>query len=255
MSAPAAFDRIAERYDEQWTDTPAGRAQREQVWREIDPLFRRGDRVLDIGCGTGVDAAHLAARGVIVHATDPSPAMVERARHRAANSVSGYETFRAPSLRAEFRCLTPNCPPYDGALSNFGALNCAQDLPGAARAIAAVVRPGGRVAICVIGRFCLWEALYYAATLRFHKAFRRLPGRATSSLGEVYYPTVAALRRAFQPSFRLERWIGIGLCVPPSYVRLPARLFPPLHALDRFVARLPFFRALADHRLLIFVRK
>ena len=66
MSARAAFDAIARRYDQVWTESPAGRAQRDLVWREWDPVFSPNDRILDIGCGTGVDAAHYASRGVIV---------------------------------------------------------------------------------------------------------------------------------------------------------------------------------------------
>jgi hypothetical protein len=71
----------------------------------------------------------------------------------------------------------------------------------------------------------------------------------------VYYPTVADVRAAFAPDFELQRWTGIGLCVPPSYVKLPALLVGCLAACDRLLARLPLLRALADHRLFLLVRK
>ena len=45
-----------------------------------------------------------------------------------------------------------------------------------AGSLAALVRPGGRVAICLLGRFCAWETLYYAVRLQFRKAFRRWRG-------------------------------------------------------------------------------
>ena len=41
-SPMAAFDRMAPRYDDLWTNTDVGRLQREAVWRHIDPLFRAG---------------------------------------------------------------------------------------------------------------------------------------------------------------------------------------------------------------------
>jgi hypothetical protein len=52
MSTATAFDPVAARYDQFWTESPAGRAQRDLVWREWDPVFGPGDRILDTGCGT-----------------------------------------------------------------------------------------------------------------------------------------------------------------------------------------------------------
>lgn len=237
MSTAALFERLALRYDELWTETPVGRAQRNAVWRVVDRLFGDGDRVLDIGCGTGEDAAHLAARGVRVDAIDASPAMVARARDRGiAAEVGQVENLRPIGNR-----------PYDGVLSDFGVLNCVEDLAAVARALGMMVRPGGPVAICTMGRFCAWESLYYSARLHFKKAFRRLPGSA----GEIRYPTVRQLRAAFAPQFELLYWRGIGMLVPPSYVKLPARIVNLLARLDR----LPFLRSCADHRLLVFKRK
>lgn len=231
MSTAALFERLAPRYDELWTDSAIGRAQRNAVWRAVDPLFRPGDRVLDIGCGTGEDAAHLVSRGVSVHAIDASPAMVARASAREGFSVEVRRAEDLDGLNGSF----------DGALSNFGALNCVEDLAAFAHSLAPRIRRGGRVAICVIGRFCAWEMLYP------RKALRRLPGRS----GDVYYPTVRKLCGDFAPDFELRCWTGIGMLVPPSYVKLPAQAVRMLARLDRIA----FLRSLADHRLLIFERK
>jgi ubiquinone/menaquinone biosynthesis C-methylase UbiE len=246
MTPAAAFDRIAARYDELWTSTATGSAQRSLVWRNVDTLFHPGERLLDIGCGTGADAAHFSACGITVHATDCSPAMAQAARQRGGFPVS---VRSAEDIDAVGEI-------YDGAISNFGALNCVADLAVVVRSLATVVRPGGRVAICTIGRFCAWEMLYYAIRLQFGKAFRRRRGSASSSLGlAIHYPSVTHLASAFAAEFTLQRWMGIGLLVPPSYLRLPDLLVRLFGLLDRVFARLPLLRALADHRLLILVRK
>src|ERR1035441_707880 len=127
---------------------------------------------------------------------------------------------------------------FDGAISNFGALNCVEDLAGVARALGALVRPGGYVAICTMGRFCVWETLYYGLRLDFKRALRRLAGRA----GEIRYPTVRQLHADFAADFELVSWSGVGKLVPPSYVKLSARIVNVLACLDRA----PVLRACAD---------
>ncbi|MEI9974050.1 MAG: methyltransferase domain-containing protein [Ignavibacteriota bacterium] len=256
MSTAALFERLAVRYDELWTETAIGRAQRSAVWRVVDRLFGAGDRVLDLGCGTGEDAAHLVGRGVSVMAVDASPAMVARARVReiAAWVMRAEDVAR---LAGGSACPTEPASTggagiqiagdFDGVLSKFGALNCVEDLAPVARALGRLVRPGGYAAICTIGRFCAWETLHYAARFRFRKAVRRWSGRA----GDIYYPTVRQMRADFAADFELLGWTGIGMLVPPSYVKLPARVVNLLARLDR----LPLLRSCADHRLLIFKRK
>ena len=122
-------------------------------------------------------------------------------------------------------------------------LNCVERLEPVAEDLARLIRPGGKLAICVIGAFCLRETCGYALQGRFGKAFRRLrPGGTTASFGvHVRYPSVRRIQQSFAPNFRLERWYGIGLCSPN-------------HRWERRMAHLPFLRAMADHRLLIFHR-
>ena len=243
MTPAAVFDRIAADYDTQWTSTAVGRAQRDQVWRVFDAIFQRGERVLDVGCGTGEDARHLMARGVVVRAVDASPGMVKEARARG--------------VAAEVRCaedLAGIDDAFDGAISNFGALNCVADLPVASRELARVVRTGGRVVVCLIGKCCLWEWVYFGSRLRFRKALRR---RRTSEYRgmRVYYPSAAEVRAAFAGEFEMRGWRGIGLLVPPSHVKLPANVAHLLAACDRVLAGLPVLRAMADHRLFVLVKK
>jgi demethylmenaquinone methyltransferase/2-methoxy-6-polyprenyl-1,4-benzoquinol methylase len=52
-----------------------------------------GDRVLEIGCGTGSVTALLLARGARVTALDQSPEMLEQARARVASSASSSVTW------------------------------------------------------------------------------------------------------------------------------------------------------------------
>ena len=53
--------------------------------QHLDPFLDRltpGARVLELGCGCGADAAHIAKRGFVLDATDGTQAMVRKAKER-----------------------------------------------------------------------------------------------------------------------------------------------------------------------------
>src|SRR5437879_10338773 len=87
MGNDQPFDAVADAYDDTFSNSSIGRAQRRMVWMETDRTFHPGQRVLEINCGTGIDALHLAARGIEVVACDSSPRMIAVARRRVEASA------------------------------------------------------------------------------------------------------------------------------------------------------------------------
>jgi ubiquinone/menaquinone biosynthesis C-methylase UbiE len=243
----SGFDILAPTYDAVWTESTIGKLQREAFWRLAGGLFRSGQRVLDLGCGTGEDALRLARQGVAVSAIDSSREMVRIARGRGVSALQ-LPIEQLQRLESQF----------DGAISNFGALNCVEDLDRVGAALARFIKPGGNLAFCIIGRFCAWETVYYLLRGQVSKAFRRWQrGGVTTSFGvRVFYPTVAQVCRALAPEFELVRLAGIGVSVPPSFVTgLSDRWLRRLAAIDRWIGTLLIARSIADHRLLIFRRR
>ena len=262
-AGPAPFDALAERYDETFTASRIGTAQRDQVWLELDRVFVPGQRVLEINCGTGVDAVHLASRGVQVWACDSSWAMLDVAKRRVDSFRLGAEVHLQLLPTEQIGSLQPG-PLFDGAFSNFGGLNCVEDIGAAARKLAALLRPGSPAVLCVMGRYVAWEVLWFMLQGRLNKAVRRLGSqpvrvRLGGQLAACWYRSVRTLCRIFLPYFRLLRWRGIGVSIPPSYLERRASQFPKLmRALERadpYLGRTPLFRGLADHLLLTFERR
>jgi ubiquinone/menaquinone biosynthesis C-methylase UbiE len=268
MSIPGApanqayWDLTAENYDRIFSETVIGRVQRAAVWRELDRNFQSGMRILELNCGTGVDAAHLAARGVRVVACDLSSKMIDAARRRLrATSLNGLVDFRVLATE-EVDSLAGDAP-FDGAFSNFSGLNCVQDISQAARNLARLLKPSARTLLCMVGRFSLWEMAWHLAhgrpALALH-SFRRTPTTHISAPGAVliHYPSVSDMRRMFAPEFQLRGWKGIGVAVPPSCLEPLARMFPGviggLAKIDRYISRAPIFRSMGDCVLLQFER-
>ena len=254
----AMFDRLADSYDRVFTDSLIGNAQRKQVWDVMDREFSPGQRILEINCGTGVDALHLAQRGVHVTACDSSQRMVEVCRERISKvSLQGSSTFRVLATESIGELRDERL--FDGALSNFAGVNCVPDLAPVARQLATLLRPGAKALICIFGRFCVWEVIWYAAQVEFGKAFRRLQnGVVCTSLGHIRYHTIHEVKKNFAPHFRLLGLRGIGLTVPPSYLEARVRTFPSALQLaaevDSWVGDLPVLRGFGDHILLRFER-
>jgi ubiquinone/menaquinone biosynthesis C-methylase UbiE len=89
-AATLAFDRLAPEYDA-LANGEIFQLLRRRTHETFARRFRPGARVLEIGCGTGLDTAFLANAGVRVVACDPSEAMVGRSRDGAALRVAGCD--------------------------------------------------------------------------------------------------------------------------------------------------------------------
>ena len=110
----------------------------------LAPLFAdfagvaSGDRVVDIGAGTGALTAALLARGASVAAADPSPEFVAVLRER----FPGLEVEEAPAELLPFAAGV-----FDAALAQL-VVAFMSDAPAA---IAEMARVARRVAVCMWG--------------------------------------------------------------------------------------------------------
>src|SRR5467141_3891694 len=80
-----AFDSVAADYDGPRGNNALIQDMREEMWRWLDLTFAAGSRLIDVGCGTGLDAIRMARLGHCITAIDWSPQMVQRTSERAAH--------------------------------------------------------------------------------------------------------------------------------------------------------------------------
>ena len=109
-----------------------------QLGRDVIGLLdpKPGERILDVGCGTGQLSAEIARSGAAVVGIDSSEEMIAAARRNFANL-----RFEAADVtRLEFH------EEFDGVFSN-AALHWMRDARPAAAAMARALKPGGRLAV------------------------------------------------------------------------------------------------------------
>ncbi|WP_263384161.1 class I SAM-dependent DNA methyltransferase [Granulicella arctica] len=257
--AGLVFDRLAATYDNDFTNSLIGRAQRHAVWRIVRKTFHPGNNILELNCGTGEDALFLAQNNISVFACDASQQMIVRAEHRLKYQPTALPIVFCHLPTERIAELHP-APRFDGIFSNFSGLNCSADLDAVANSLASLIKPGDKLLLCFSTRFCLTEILYYLTRGNLRKSLRRCRGQAQATLDgaslTIYYPTLRQLRRSFAPNFRLSSHIGIGVAVPPSYlepwVRRHPTIFSILCRLEATLSTLPILRSTGDHRLLTF---
>lgn len=149
----AFWNRVADRYaampmraPDAWEETLARTAA------HLSP----GDRVLEVGCGTGSTACRLAAGVAEYVASDDAARMVAIAAERGA----GIAGFRPVQARPGDGSLPAG--PFDAVLA-FNLLHLLPNLPGALAELRGSLRPGGRLIAktpCLGGRYLvLWPVL------------------------------------------------------------------------------------------------
>jgi SAM-dependent methyltransferase len=264
-AATAAFDRLAPSYDA-LVSGDAFQQQRRQAQAALARWIRPGFRVLEIGCGTGLDAGFLAARGARVIACDPSEAMLSLARRRvSAAGVGDRVGFLACGLQdlPKFLDVLDGADGFDAILSNFGALNCVPSLEALGVLGSRHLRPGGVVILGLIGRTCLWETVYFAARGDAGRARRRRAPQVAVPVAGVDVPTfyhrTSEVRACLGEAFRLGATVGIGVAVPPPYLeprwrQLPAALRGAAARADRALGSWPVVNRLGDHTLTCWVK-
>lgn len=118
----------------------------------------RGDRWLDVGCGTGHLAADLARAGLCVRAFDHDPGMVSAARQRFTRILERGLQFEV----ADAAALPAADASQDGVVLT-AVLGCVADPAPALAEAARVLRPGGTAIVTVTNRDSLLHTALGAA--------------------------------------------------------------------------------------------
>jgi ubiquinone/menaquinone biosynthesis C-methylase UbiE len=261
LDTQRAFDSVAADYDGPRGNNELIQRMRLTLWNTVRDVVPSGSRLLDLGCGTGIDAAEFARRGHHVVATDWSPQMVARTRTRATEAGLASNV---QAMHVGVHQLDLLDDRFDAIYSNFGPLNCAPDLRNVAVQCERLLRPGGMLVFSVMGRICPWEVGYYALKGRIKRATVRA-ARGATPVGMnrhtiwTHYYLPREFHRAFAGHFSLESYRALSLFMPPPYLvdfyRRNREGCERLGRLDDRLGALPLLRNMGDHFLIVMRRR
>jgi SAM-dependent methyltransferase len=218
----AAFDGVAEHYDEHILGNPMNVWLRNRSVNYLSKIFKPGEVVLEIGCGTGTETLLLAQRGLKILAVDISPKMLEvltrKARNAGVSDLIVPIHTRTYSLKEKLDRLGYDS--IDGAYSTYGAINTEPRLDQLFQDLHSLIRPEGHLVLGVWNKYCLYEMLGYFLKLRPSMAFARLKnpvpvGKSRFCITSYAY-SVGSLKQHLANLFKLKRVYGVEILLPAS---------------------------------------
>ncbi|MFC0862546.1 class I SAM-dependent methyltransferase [Sphaerimonospora cavernae] len=159
-----------------------------------------GDRVLDLGCGTGLYSRGLAERAGTVVCADPSPAMLAQlpADERLVPLCAGAEDL------VEGRVRLPH-DGYDGVLLKE-VIHHVADPSRVLSGLARFLRPGGRILVVMLPTIIDYPL--FDAALKLFQERQPDPERIAAALGDSGLAAELTFDE-FPLTFSLERYAGM----------------------------------------------
>ncbi len=255
-----AFSKQSDIFDTLNTENKISGYLRGQFRDEVLSQLRSSSEILELNCGTGLDAVFFAEQGHKILANDNAKGMLEQLEKKiAARSLEK----QIETLHCSFHDIHKiQGRAFDHIISNFGGLNCTEDLDGVLKQFSALLKPGGKVTLMIMPKICPWE-MALAFKGKFRTAFRRLKKRALAKVEGVefycYYYTPGYVKRAIRNEFETISLKGVCVTVPPeflqNFVERKPRMFERLKALDKKISGIFPFTYCCDHFLITLQKK
>jgi len=250
-----SFNNYAKNYDDHFTFSLIGKAQREIVQNYLRSITDKERSILEINCGTGEDAVLLSREFKKVTCTDISEEMIKVCREKTK------ELKNCRSLVSSIQELDKNISEkYDIVFSDFGGINCLNksDLKIFAVNTENLISNEGELIFVIMGRKCLWERMYFLWKSDRYKAYRRSDKQPIlTNVGEAefstYYYSPEEIRNIFS-NFNIINKKAVGFFIPPSYLNpffeKHRTFFSILRTLDKAVRGISYLSDYSDHYLI-----
>jgi len=218
---PNDFDIAAKQYDTVFTFSNIGKAQRNRVFKFLNPIISQNKKlsILELNCGTGEDAIQLANLGHHIIATDVSEGMINVAKNKAYPNNLQFQVQDINTISNQSFNKT-----FDLIFSNFGGLNCLSktQLDRFLKTSTSLLKPNGKLIMVLMPKQCLWERIYFSMKGHFKKAKRR---NTTENIlvnidgidVKTWYYNPKDIVSLTKSKYKTGIIKPIGIAIPPSY--------------------------------------
>jgi ubiquinone/menaquinone biosynthesis C-methylase UbiE len=261
QNVSAAFSKQSVLFDEIEKENEIIHELRRRFYKSILKHVKPGGRILELNCGTGIDAVALAQHGFFIHATDASAGMLYQLRKKIGELHLNNQITTQQISFLHLDELTERR--FDAIISNFGGLNCTDKLNDVINSFSALLNEGGIAVLVVMPPVCPMELLTMLKG-NFKLAFRRWKKNGTPANieGETilsYYYAASRIRKMFGENFRCLQQQGWCSVMPmpyhSSFPKKHQRVFSFLQNSEQKIAEIFPFNCWADHVLMVMQKK
>ncbi len=171
----ALFDTWTDKYD-RWFETPTGRLVREYESNLLQELLTPlpGEKILDVGCGTGIFTQDVLDCGAIVTGIDLSRPMLQKALYRAGDA--GFT-----GLCADMYALPFPDSSFDKVFS-MTAIEFVADAAGVVTELDRVTKKGGCVVVTTLNSLSPWADQRIQKAQNGHTLFQNIYFRSPDDM-------------------------------------------------------------------------
>lgn len=256
----AAFSKQSVVFDKMSKENQLSEYLRSIFRQEVLSHLKPNSNLLELNCGTGLDAQFFAERGHNILATDIAPGMLDQVQskiltHHLENRIktqlcSFHEIHKIQEKK------------FDHIISNFGGLNCTDKLEDVLSQFTPLLNKNGKVTLMIMPKICPWELIQIFKG-KFKTAFRRFrkstPAHIEGHFFECYYYNPGFVIRRLKKDFRLLGLKGVCIFVPPefyqNFVERYPRLFIFLCKIDNTICSFFPFTYCCDHFMITFEKR
>lgn len=252
-----AFSRQSDLYDADDQANPILSAWRRQVYKHVQQNLPPNSHILELNAGTGIDASYFVQGGHRVHCVELSDGMVRQIKNKVIRlGVNDRLTIQQES----FENLNLVTGKFDYVFSNFGGLNCTDDLKKVTRHIPNLLQEGAMLTWVIMPPICPWEIMWLLkghfkqGLRRFHK--NGVMAHLEGEYFKTYYYSLGDVKKALGKNFKLVKCEGLGVLSPPpsakDFSQKHPKLYQQLTEWDEKIRSTFPFNRIGDHIIVTF---